>query len=116
MAKANQFLNSPDCEVQSGESTDRKETQRSASRAMLLMGMCIFMTVLSIGGAAANSTTMNWTQITDMLSGVTTIFPSIGDMIVAIVPTLMVLAVVGFVLRFFDSIISMIESATRIFK
>jgi len=114
MVKANQFLNSPDCKVQSGESTDRKETQRSASRAMLLMGMCIFMTVLSIGGAAAE--TMNWTQITDMLAGVTTIFPSISDMIVAIVPTLMVLAVVGFVLRFFDSIIGMIESATRIFK
>ncbi|EHQ36455.1 hypothetical protein [Methanoplanus limicola] len=61
-------------------------------------------------------TSINWTSITDLLEGVTTIFPSIGNMVVAIIPTLMILAVVGFVLYFFDAILDAISGSLKIFR
>lgn len=65
---------------------------------------------------AAEDVTVNWTSISDLLAGVTTIFPSIGNMVVAIIPTLMILAVVGFVLYFFDAILDAISGSLKIFR
>lgn len=65
--------------------------------------------------ASANST-VDWTSLTEIINGATGIFPAIGSMVVGIVPTLMVLAVVGFIMYFFDAILDAVRGATSFFK
>lgn len=109
MSKANQHLNGgPE-----RDSTDRKETSKLHG-AMMWLGLCLVVSFLCISPVSAE--TMNWTVVTEMLDGVTTIFPSIANMVTELVPTLLVLAVVGFVLRFFDSIITAISNAMNFIK
>jgi len=69
-----------------------------------------------VSSASATDIAINWTSITDLIDGVTTIFPSLGNMVVGIVPVIFVLIIVVFVVRFFDSIIGMIEGVIRIFR
>lgn len=67
---------------------------------------------LSVG----NYTAINWTYITNIVEGAASILPSFVTLIVNAVPILIILAVVGFVIGFFDSILSAISSAGRMFK
>lgn len=60
-----------------------------------------------IGPASAE--VINVTQITGILSDMGDIFPSFATLVVAIVPTILTLAVIGFVLKFFDKILAMFD-------
>lgn len=110
MAKANQSQNTELVPVNTG-GTDKKQKQMWVSRAMFVMGTCLLMAMVLIGGASA--TEMNWTVMVNMLDGLTTIMPSFGNLIFAIVPILMVVMVVGFATGLLDSIL---EGITGMFS
>lgn len=58
-------------------------------------------------GAAAE---VNWTVITDILDGIANeMLPSFLALVTAAVPLLIVLAVVGFVMKFLDKILDMLQ-------
>ncbi|WP_406661569.1 hypothetical protein V7O66_03375 [Methanolobus sp. ZRKC3] len=100
----------PDNEPEKGGIVQKGTTKRLRVASLFSLVSMALMT------GFASAETVNWSEITTMLDGIVTIFPSISAMITGIVPTLMILAVVGFVMRFFKSIIKIIESATTIFK
>jgi len=66
--------------------------------------------------SAAETGGINWTGLSDMMSGVTEIFPAMGNMVTGIVPILLTLAIVGFILYFFDAILDAIKGAMSFFK
>lgn len=109
MSKANQNLDN----VPGTGGMDRKETPKIKSRLKLQFSMFMVSCLAMISGASAN---INWTELTSLLDGVVTIFPSIANMVAGIVPTLFYLIIVAFIMRFFNSIIHMIEGVTNIFK
>lgn len=65
---------------------------------------------------AAETGGINWTSLGDMMNGVTGIFPAMGNMVTGIVPILLTLAIVGFILYFFDAILDAIKGAMSFFK
>jgi len=82
---------------------------RKAKAALLfLMGMFVMA-----APASAEELTINWTDIGNVISGVADIMPSIGNVITAVVPILILLAVVGFVLGLFGGILDAITNAFR---
>lgn len=111
MAKANQSQNGY-VPVEGG--TDKKQNAMWKSRALLAVGLCLFMSVLTIGSASAE--TMNWTPIIDMVDGMTTLMPSIGNLIMAVAPILLILVAVGFVTGLFDGLLDGLRGAFKIFK
>ncbi len=65
----------------------------------------------------ANGTlTVNWTEISDLIQGAASIMPSIGNLVVAIVPVILVLIVVGFVTGIFEGIVDGIRNAFRFIR
>ncbi len=62
------------------------------------------------------SLTVNWTEISDLISGAAGIMPSIGNLVVAIVPVILVLIVVGFVTGIFEGIVDGIRNAFRFIR
>jgi hypothetical protein len=62
----------------------------------------------TIGGASAGEV-INTTAITGLFSDLTIIFPSMGNLVVAVLPTIMLLAVIGFALGFFDKILGIFD-------
>ncbi|WP_440944969.1 hypothetical protein ACSAZL_12475 [Methanosarcina sp. T3] len=87
-------------------SLKNKCSQRNISAAIAATTGGLSLSILT-GGASAS--VINVSQITGILSDMGLIFPSFGDLVVAIVPTIMTLAVVGFILKFFDKILAMID-------
>ena len=73
-------------------------------RLGLLFGMSALMLV-----SAASAETINWTNITTLLDGIVTIFPSILNMVIAIFPIVVTLSIIGFVIAFLDKILGMIK-------
>ena len=78
---------------------------------MLLVGMFVL-----VAPAAAAELTINWTEIGNIIGGVADIMPSIGNVVMAVVPILILLTVVSFVLGLFDGIIAAISNALRGFR
>lgn len=62
-----------------------------------------------IPGVHAEGAIINVTPITGILGDMGLIFPSFGTLIVTLVPTLMLLMVIGFVFKFFDKILAMLD-------
>lgn len=92
--------------------TSKKPKISSALVAAGSVAVAALAVKLGIGAPAA-AETINTTAIIEMITSMTTIFPSMGTMIVAIVPTLLILAIVGFLLGFFDSILEAIQGAMK---
>ena len=60
--------------------------------------------------AADANLTIDWSGIGSIFTGLGTyVFPAIGQMVIGIVPTLIILAIVGFVMKFLDRILAMIS-------
>lgn len=94
------------------ESKAKREAKNPAmARMMFLIGAVFFVSMVLIGNASAEA--INWTNITDMINGVAGIMPSIGNLVVAIVPTILLLIVVGFIVGIFDGIIGGLTNAFR---
>ncbi|SFM90222.1 hypothetical protein [Methanolobus profundi] len=111
MAKANQCISN----VPSEGSTEKKQNAMWKTRALFWLGSCLLVSMAMIGCASA-STSINWTEMTDMVDGLATVLPSFGNLIMAAVPIILVLAVVGFATGMFDSILDGISSAFKVFK
>jgi hypothetical protein len=79
------------------------DSKRLVARSAMLLGSS------SIVVGAASAEVINTTAITGMLSDVGVIFPSFGNLVIALVPTLMILSVIGFVFKFFDKILAMFD-------
>lgn len=79
------------------------DKNRLVARSAMLLGS----SSLVVGAASAE--VINTTAITGMLSDVGVIFPSFGNLVIALVPTLMILSVIGFVFKFFDKILAMFD-------
>ena len=60
-------------------------------------------------GAASAGEVINTTAITGIFADLGAIFPSIGNLIVVILPTILTLSVLGFVTGFFDKILGMFD-------
>lgn len=63
--------------------------------------------IATIGGASAE--VINTTMISGIFEDLGVIFPAIGNMVVTILPTIMILAVVGFAIKFFDKILAIFD-------
>ncbi|WP_407282153.1 hypothetical protein V7O61_08375 [Methanolobus sp. WCC1] len=111
MAKANQNANGVAL-VKGG--TDKKQNATWKSRALLWVGTCMVMATCLVGSASA--ATINWTEMIDLVNGVTGVMPSFGNLIMAAVPIILILSVVGFTTGLFDSILDGISSAFKVFK
>jgi len=73
--------------------------------------------IVTPAAAQTNGTTsVNWTQLGDMIRGAADLMPGISDLVVSIVPVLLILIVVGFVVGLFDSIIAAIRDAFRFLR
>lgn len=78
-----------------------------------ILGHPRVVTILAAFGTLASSASaasINWTEIATILEGVgTDLFPAIVTMIIAAVPILIIIAIVGFVLGFLDKILEMLK-------
>jgi len=83
----------------------------------IVAAITVFMAFMP-GALAANdtSTSINWTYMSDLVEGAAGLFPAFVTLIVNAVPILIILAVVGFIVGFFDKILDAISSAGRMFK
>lgn len=90
---------------------DKKSEGAVKSRALYWVGLCVFASIALIGNASA---AINTTAITDAIDVFTTVTPAIADMVMSILPTIIVISVVGFILKFWDNILEMVKSFTRL--
>jgi hypothetical protein len=93
----------------------KKRLWKSKTRKIVAV-MAVFLMFMPGALAANESTSINWTYMSDLVSGVAGLFPSFVTLIVNAVPILIILAVVGFIVGFFDKILDAISSAGRMFK
>lgn len=56
---------------------------------------------------------INLSGITDLLNQVVTMMPAFVDLIVAVLPVMLVLIIVGFISGLFDGIISMVRGVLK---
>ena len=67
------------------------------------------MAVMGFAGTVS-AETINWTDITDIITGMaTSLIPAFVTLVLAAVPLLVILAVVGFVMQFLDRILDMLK-------
>jgi len=78
--------------------------------ALLLAGG---LTLTAVAPASAAEISINWTEIGGIIEGAGSIMPSIGSLIVAVVPIMLVLMVLGFVTGLFQSILDAIKSGFK---
>jgi hypothetical protein len=89
----------------------KKKTEQTKKTGMTkIMAVC-FLALVALSGAA--SAEMNTTAITEAIAAFTVILPSIANMIMAIVPTLLTLGIIGFIFGFWDSILEMIKGLIK---
>lgn len=106
MSKANQSVRG-----YAPTSTDKKQSGAGTSRAMIWVGLCLFMAVVLVGTASAS---INLTGVEDAIDAFSTIMPKIGDMVIVVVPTIIVLSIVGFITGFWQNLLDMVKSMVRI--
>ncbi len=92
--------------------------KRSHSLAGAIGGVGIVSIVATKIGfvAPASAEVINTTQITEILTSMIDIFPAIGNLVIAIVPTLITLGLVAFILKFFDEILGAISGCMSVFR
>ena len=74
----------------------------------------VFLAFAMVILAPANAATINWTSISDIISGAASIFPSFITLVTNAVPVILVMAVVTFVVGFFDSILDAVRGFSRL--
>jgi hypothetical protein len=58
---------------------------------------------------------IDFSNVTEIINSVTTIFPALGNLIMACVPLLIEIAIVGLVLGIFGAIVAFIHNGMKIF-
>jgi hypothetical protein len=89
--------------------TSQCDAKKAAISKKALLGFPVFLTMFMFLCTAASASILNTTAITGIFTDLGSIFPAIGDFIIQVMPTIMTLAVVGFVLKFFDKILSIFD-------
>jgi hypothetical protein len=74
------------------------------ARKVALMGMLLAGLVY-----ASSAATINLTPITEIITGVVGILPSFLDLVLGIIPIVIVLSVAGFLIKFWNKILDMIQ-------
>ena len=67
------------------------------------------VTLVSTGLAAAASAEINLTEISNVIQAIVGIVPDLIDLVVGVVPILVIIALVGFIIAFFDKILGMLK-------
>lgn len=96
---------------------EAKKTNPNAKRHALMMVLAVFA-VFTIGVAPAAAAgevngTIDWTALGEMITGAGQMMPSISSLIIAVVPILILLIIVGFITGLFDAIIGAVRDAMR---
>lgn len=91
------------------KTTPGATTKKMKTKIIALIGMALMM----INTAAAET---NWTAITDTINGFVGIIPSFGTMVAEIMPVILTIAIYGFIMKFWDKILSAIDSAVSFLK
>ena len=93
---------------------DAKKFEKKRSVKRVLSPLMLLGLVLVLPASAQNTTvSVDWSSISGIIEGVATIFPSFVTLVSQALPVLIFLGVIGFVLRFFDSIIDMVAGLAR---
>jgi hypothetical protein len=99
--------------MQKETATPQEVTDERPRRVLSLPRIAIpgsILTLLLLVSSVSADVTVNWSSIADIMNGVGTyVFPAIGNMVLSIVPTMIIIAVVGFVMMFFDKILDMMR-------
>lgn len=88
-------------------------------RTVMLAAMCLFSVFIFVAPAAAadvTNSTVDWNGLGTMISGAAGLFPSITTLIMAVIPILILLIIVGFITGLFDSIIQAVRGAISFMK
>ena len=93
----------------------REKIKKGVSAGLMFLAMAL-MLLNPVAAANETSPSINWTAIGDIIEGAGSIMPSVGELITAVVPVILLLIVVGFVTGLFDSIIGAISDAFRFFR
>ncbi|WP_456478197.1 hypothetical protein [Geoglobus ahangari] len=91
----------------------REKGKKGRPVKAVFLGLIFLGLLVMWPASAANGTGVNWTEISNIIEGVSTLFPSFVTLVSNAMPILIFLGIIGFVLRFFDSIIDMIASLAR---
>ena len=93
----------------------------NSARRHVIMLMLMVAAVFSIGVApvaAADEVngTIDWSALGEMITGAGQMMPSISTLIIAVVPILILLIIVGFITGLFDAIIGAVRDAMRMIR
>jgi hypothetical protein len=94
---------------------ERLKLKKRKIKVLILM-IVVNLSVLGVASAEDNGTSINWTELGELISGVGDLMPSIGQLVIKVVPVLFTLIVVGFITGLLDSIIGAIRDAFRFFR
>lgn len=84
-----------------------KKPQHTLIVQRMLLGLCL-VALVGIPAVSAATLDLNGT-IGPILDSITDLIPSIINLIVSIVPAVIVMSVVGFIVAFFDKVLSMMK-------
>lgn len=99
------------------DNRSRTDGTRAAQRRRVLVGLTLLVaaaSMLVLPAAAAETAgngTVDWGGLGEMISGAAGLFPSITTLIMAVIPILILLIIVGFITGLFDSIIGAVKGA-----
>ena len=90
--------------IMTEEVTTTKPSFVMAAKYRIALVMTSGLALVGMASAA-----INFTPIQELLTAVIGLIPSFMDLVVAIAPLVVVIAIVGFILKFLDRIISMLN-------
>ena len=88
------------------ENASFMERVKARKVELVALGTSVAVTVVSVAPASAFD--INAT-VGPLLDGIAALIPSIVNLIIAVVPAIIILALVGFVISFLDEIIGMLK-------
>ena len=89
--------------------------ERLNNRKRKAVGVLLTFALLLMNPASAATYSVNWTEISNLISGVASVFPGFIDLVTNVLPVVVIIAIIGFVVKFLDRILAML-SIGRIFK
>ena len=90
------------------------EKRKGFSRRIALTAAAVGTAGLTLISAASASVVPNWSDIVGIIQNLSyTVMPQLGNLIMAVVPVIIVLALVGFIVGFFDKILELINRTIR---
>jgi hypothetical protein len=90
------------------ENASFMERVKARKVELIALGTGVAVTVGSVAPATAATFDINGT-VGPLLDGIAALIPSIVNLIIAVVPAIIILALVGFVIGFLDEIIAMLK-------